>query len=592
MASSLYLQFYNHSISLSSKFCCNQSTSLPENSLYLANFRVDNVEFVEEIERPSFDINLAVILAGFAFEAYTTPPDNVGRRETDAADCMTVRYKSFDEIDEDKKWWRLPLFSEFLTKNGVESAIKMFAGSESVPVRQFVQYAFGQLKSLNDSYLQKDWLPSIVKHERAEGSDETSGEADGPLSSDTLSEVSLNSQSFSDGDYEEEPPLNDTSNNSQTNTDFWKSFAGIIDENVIQKLGIPVSGIMKWDDFEMINKIGFQSRKVAEAGYIESGLATPEKESPRNGNDAQSSPINIGKIQSSLPDIRKATEDILKQTDSIFSALMVLSAASPQLKESLTAERSEFREENSLKQNDDALAPLRSDRLTGLEEKKAEEMRALFSTAESAMEAWAMLATALGQPSLIKSEFEKICFLDNSTTDTQWVNKIKRLQVAIWRDSTRRRLVVAFRGTEQARWKDLRTDLMLAPAGLNPERIGGDFNEEVQVHSGFLSAYDSVRTRIMSLVMKAVGFTDESDHVQPKWHVYCTGHSLGGALATLHALELSSTQLAKCGAISVTMYNFGSPRVGNKRFAEIYNEEIISLLACLSSCEFLIMMNF
>jgi len=25
-------------------------------------------------ERPPFDINLAVILAGFAFEAYTTPP--------------------------------------------------------------------------------------------------------------------------------------------------------------------------------------------------------------------------------------------------------------------------------------------------------------------------------------------------------------------------------------------------------------------------------------------------------------------------------------------------------------------------------------
>lgn len=26
------------------------------------------------------------------------------------------------------------------------------------------------------------------------------------------------------------------------------------------------------------------------------------------------------------------------------------------------------------------------------------------------------------------------------------------------------------------------------------------------------------------------------------------------------------------GAISITMYNFGSPRVGNKRFAEVYNE--------------------
>lgn len=54
-----------------------------------------------------------------------------------------------------------------------------------------------------------------------------------------------------------------------------------------------------------------------------------------------------------------------------------------------------------------------------LDEKKAEEMKELFATAESAMEAWAMLATSLGHPSFIKSEFEKICFLDNATTDTQ-----------------------------------------------------------------------------------------------------------------------------------------------------------------------------
>jgi len=30
-----------------------------------------------------------------------------------------------------------------------------------------------------------------------------------------------------------------------------------------------------------------------------------------------------------------------------------------------------------------------------------------------------------------------------------------------------------------------------------------------------------------------------------RWHVYVTGHSLGGALATLLALELSSSQMAK-----------------------------------------------
>ncbi|XP_039817928.1 lipase-like isoform X2 [Panicum virgatum] len=197
---------------------------------------------------------------------------------------------------------------------------------------------------------------------------------------------------------------------------------------------------------------------------------------------------------------------------------------------------------------------------------KAEDMRHLFASAETAMEAWAMLATSLGRNSFIKSDFEKICFLDNVSTDTQ---------VAIWRDPSRRRLVVAFRGTEQSRWKDLRTDLMLVPAGLNPERLGGDFKQEIQVHSGFLGAYDSVRNRIMALIRYAVGYQDEEDAENiSRWHVYVTGHSLGGALATLLALELSSSQMAKNGVIFVTMYNFGSPRVGNRRFAEVYNAKV------------------
>jgi pimeloyl-ACP methyl ester carboxylesterase len=40
---------------------------------------------------------------------------------------------------------------------------------------------------------------------------------------------------------------------------------------------------------------------------------------------------------------------------------------------------------------------------------------------------------------------------------------------------------------------------------------------------------------------------DRDDLAEPlyKWNVYVTGHSLGGALATLLALELSSSQLAK-----------------------------------------------
>lgn len=44
------------------------------------------------------------------------------------------------------------------------------------------------------------------------------------------------------------------------------------------------------------------------------------------------------------------------------------------------------------------------------------------------------------------------------------------------------------------------------------------------------------------------------------WHVLFTGHSLGGALATLATLDLKRRH----PGTKVTMYNYGSPRVGNR----------------------------
>ncbi|KAG2727738.1 hypothetical protein I3760_01G171800 [Carya illinoinensis] len=643
----------------------------------------------EENERPPFDINFAVILAGFAFEAYTSPSEKVGRCEIDAAGCKTVylsesfvreiydgqlfiklkkgldlpamdpwgtsdpyvvmqldgqvvkskvkwgtkgprwnedftfnikkpptkflqvaawdanlvtphkrmgnagisldclcdgythemvvelegiggggkiqlevQYKNFDEIDEDKKWWRVPLVLEFLRKQGFESALKMVVGSESVQARQFVQYAFGQLKAFNDANLWKD-MPSQMDRDSASSND-TGYNEDSKLE-DFYAE---NGGMESEHPFETVTPVGDS---EQSDKIFWRHFADVINQNVVQKLGLSVPENLKWESFDLLNRIGLQSQKLAEEGYIESGLATPE--SLGDKIDQTSGSLGISKIGPSIPDIKKVTQDMMKQTDSVLGALMLLNATVSQLtRNGRPVGKNEAKEENPIKLEDDGnVRHSTSEKLSNsrngpvVDEKRAEEMKALFSTAETAMEAWAMLATSLGHPSFIKSEFEKICFLDNESTDTQ---------VAIWRDFARRRLVIAFRGTEQARWKDLRTDLMLVPAGLNPERIGGDFKQEVQVHSGFLSAYDSVRTRIISLIKSAIGHIDDLSEPLLKWHVYVTGHSLGGALATLLALELSSSQLAKCGAISVTMYNFGSPRVGNKKFAEVYNRKV------------------
>ncbi|KAM1087325.1 hypothetical protein ACFX2B_012716 [Malus domestica] len=671
-----------------------------------AGAEIEKVDGEEGSERPPFDINLAVVLAGFAFEAYSSPPDNVGRHEVDAADCKTVylsesfireiydgelsvklkkglelpamdpwgtsdpyvimtldgqvvkskvkwgtkeptwnedfsfniklpptknlqvaawdanlvsphkrmgnasisledlcdgnlhevvvelegmggggklllevNYKTFDEIDEAKKWWsKVPFVSDFLRKNGFEPAMKkMFAGSDTVQARQFVEYAFGQLKSFNNANLMKNLIASgDVNDTKGTGKSISAGVSDVTSQMDTIAEGFLDNAGFNASSNVDEAsidnggvehghtpePHKQLGEETQSDKNFWKKFANEINQNVAEKFGLPVPEKLKWDGFDILNRFGSQSREIAEASYIESGLATPEGLDV--DKDKTTSPLSISMIQSSLPDIKKATRDLLKQTDSVLGTFVVLTAAvSESNTESNAVGTSEIKLEDSSNVEDDALTDPTTEEIAST--RAAEEMKELFSSAESAMEAWAMLATSLGHPSFIKSEFEKLCFLDNATTDTQ---------VAIWRDSARKRLVIAFRGTEQSRWKDLRTDLMVAPTGLNPERIGGDFKQEVQVHSGFLRAYDSVRIRTVSLMKLAIGYFDDIAEPLDKWHVYITGHSLGGALSTLLALELSSSQLAKRGLISVTMYNFGSPRVGNKVFAEIYNKKV------------------
>ncbi|XP_073112069.1 uncharacterized protein [Elaeis guineensis] len=683
----------------------------------------------EEEQRPPFDINLAVVLAGFAFEAYTSPPKDVGWREIDAADCQTVflskqflrevydgqlyiklkkgedfpamdpwgtsdpyvilqidgqvtkskvkwgtkepiwnedftlnirttptktlqvaawdanlvtphkrmgnaavnleslcdgnshemvvelggiggggkiyleiKYRSYDEIEEDKQRWRVPFISDFLTKNNLESAIKMVFGSESVNVSQFVQLAFGQLKPFNYAYLQKPStsdsdsdgskfaersLDAVADSKQVvlqSSSSESSGHNMSPerennlpvshndanLSSshnDDSKQVVLQSSSSERSGHntspEEENNLpvshndaNWSSSSLERKADesaapaeyFWKAFADVINQTVLQKLGFSIPEIRMWDGFDLLHMVSLQLRKTAEEEYVESGLASPEA---KDENDRKSDPLSTTN-GTPLLDIKKVSWDVLSQTEAIFRAMMVLTATLPQQKRnSPSGVEEEDRKAASTMVPDikeysmNKVGDIAEDGLP-VDTQKAEEMRELFSSAESAMEAWAMLATSFGRTSFIKSDFEKICFLDNISTDTQ---------ATIWRDSLRRRLVIAFRGTEQAKWKDLRTDLMLVPAGLNPERLGGDFNQEVQVHSGFLNAYDSVRNRIITLIKDLIG----SSESMPKWHVYVTGHSLGGALATLLALELSSSQMAK---------------VGNRRFAELYNEKV------------------
>lgn len=112
--------------------------------------------------------------------------------------------------------------------------------------------------------------------------------------------------------------------------------------------------------------------------------------------------------------------------------------------------------------------------------------------------------------------------------------------------------VVAFRGTGSA--VDWIADAIARQKKYAYVRDAG------WAHEGFTTIYDSVRNQILP----------ELNKLPASKTLYITGHSLGGALATLCAIDAAAN--AKCGPPRV--YTFGSPRVGDPSFAKAYGRAI------------------
>lgn len=112
-------------------------------------------------------------------------------------------------------------------------------------------------------------------------------------------------------------------------------------------------------------------------------------------------------------------------------------------------------------------------------------------------------------------------------------------------------VVVCYRGTEPARLEDWLADakFKLLPA---PERRLG----VGRVHGGFATALDLVAGKVDELVQSLV--TKDS-------RLVFTGHSLGAALASLHACRWARPDALVTR--EVALVTFGSPRVGDGEFA-------------------------
>jgi len=112
--------------------------------------------------------------------------------------------------------------------------------------------------------------------------------------------------------------------------------------------------------------------------------------------------------------------------------------------------------------------------------------------------------------------------------------------------------VLAYRGTGSA--EDWVSDFIAQQTIYRPVRGAG------LTHKGFTDIYMSARSELFKLL-------NEIPSDRP---LFITGHSLGGALATLTALDLARNSDFAWPIV----YTFGAPRVGDPKFVKAYNASV------------------
>ncbi|MDJ0531254.1 MAG: DUF2974 domain-containing protein [Xenococcaceae cyanobacterium MO_207.B15] len=83
--------------------------------------------------------------------------------------------------------------------------------------------------------------------------------------------------------------------------------------------------------------------------------------------------------------------------------------------------------------------------------------------------------------------------------------------------------------------------------------------KKVEVHRGFLKSWRKIKDQVFEFVDK-----EDPDSI------FLTGHSLGGAIAVIAAVDFSTKYKDKLRGV----YTFGQPRVGNWAFAKYFKEKL------------------
>ncbi|MBQ9096803.1 MAG: lipase family protein [Clostridia bacterium] len=131
-------------------------------------------------------------------------------------------------------------------------------------------------------------------------------------------------------------------------------------------------------------------------------------------------------------------------------------------------------------------------------------------------------------------------YVNNKKTDIQYILRVYENSI-----------LIAFRGTDSVR--DMISNMQFFKKTVC-NMPGG---RKIRIHSGFFKAYTDAK--IFDKIVKYI--TDKTKRIE------ITGHSYGGALALICAADLAH----RFPDIEYEVVVFGSPRTGNKAFAEFFD---------------------
>ena len=125
-----------------------------------------------------------------------------------------------------------------------------------------------------------------------------------------------------------------------------------------------------------------------------------------------------------------------------------------------------------------------------------------------------------------------------------------------------KKLIIIFRGTESFRDVIADLNISLSPLHLNMIRINHPELEHPMVHKGFNNQYNSIKDKLLCDIENYI-----INHEFPE--IIVTGHSLGSGIATIAAFHYCYQY-----NFPIKCVTFGSPRVGNQLFVDLFNKRI------------------